>query len=481
MLSDIKQLSKETAVYGISTILSRFLNFLLVPFYTNIFTQAEYGIVTNVFAYIALLNIIYLYGMDSAYLKFAASKDGSDEKITFSTSYNSVFLTSLFFSLLFLIFNQSIGSVFALESGQSSIVYYTMGVLFFDAITLVPFARLRLQNKAFKFALIKSINIVVNLFLNFVLILKFKMGIEAVFLSAFIASFLTWFILIPDIFRNLSFHFDRELLVKLFKFGIPFAPAGLASMITRVIDRPVMLALTDASTVGVYQANYKLGIFMMLFVTMFQYAWQPFYLKNAHRDDAKILFGKILTYFTLAASFIFIILSLFIEDLVKVSIFGKYIIGENFWGGLYIVPIILMAYLFNGLYINFLAGIQIEKKTKYMPAVTGIGAVINVAANFILIPIWGMLGAAYATLLSFFTMAIVLYFISQRFYRIEYEFNKIMLIAVALLISYGGNLIIKEFLDINLLVIKFFVVGVFVLLIYLFGLIDFKNFRRLFS
>ncbi len=479
MISDIKQLSKETAVYGISTILSRFLNFLLVPFYTNVFTQAEYGIVTNVFAYIALLNIVYLYGMDSAYLKFATSKDGWDEKTTFSTSYNSVFLTSIFFSLLFLIFNRPISSIFVLEPVQSSIVYYTMGVLFFDAIALVPFARLRLQNKAFKFAAIKSINILVNLILNVILILKFKMGIEAVFLSAFSASVITWLILLPDIIKHLSLKFNRELLAHLLKFGIPFVPAGLASMITRVIDRPVMLALTDASTLGVYQANYKLGIFMMLFVSMFQYAWQPFYLKNAYRDDAKVLFGKVLTYFTLAASLIFILLSLFIENFVKISIFGKYIIGQNFWGGIYIVPIILMAYLFNGLYVNFLAGIQIEKKTKFMPLITGVGAIVNVAANFILIPSWGMLGAAYATLLSFLVMTVLVFFVSQKYYRIQYEFKKIILIAFSLFLSYGGFILIKEIIYVNEIALKFLTVFSFVLLIYLFGLVDIKSFKKL--
>jgi len=418
--------------------------------------------------------------MDSAYLKFATSGEGLDEKTTFSTSYNSVFITSIFFSLLFLILNQPISSIFVLEPGQNSIVYYTMGVLFFDAIALVPFARLRLQNKAFKFALIKSINIIINLFLNVVLIVKFKMGIEAVFLSAFVASVATWIILLPDIFKNLSFGLNRQLLKELLKFGIPFAPAGLASMITRVIDRPVMLALTDASTVGVYQANYKLGIFMMLFVSMFQYAWQPFYLKNAYRDDAKILFGKVLTYFTLAASLIFIVLSLFIEDFVKISILGKYIIGQNFWGGLYIVPIILMAYLFNGLYVNFLAGIQIEKKTKFMPLVTGIGAVVNVTANFVLIPIWGMLGAAYATLLSLLVMTILIFFISQKYYRIHYEFKKIILTAFALFLSYGGYIVVRELIDVNETPLKILSVCSFVLLIYLFGLVDVKSFKKLF-
>jgi O-antigen/teichoic acid export membrane protein len=481
MLSDIKQLGKETAIYGVSTIVGRFLNFLLVPLYTNVFSRQDYGLMTNVYAYIALFNIIYLYGMDSAYLKYASTEELGDEKKTFSTAYNAVLISSLLYSLLFLVFRSGLFRQLALAEGQKRILFLIMGILFFDAVSIVPFARLRFHNRPWKFAIIKSLNIVVNLALNIVLILRFHMGIEAVFLAGLAASVLTWLALLPDILKNLEFRISRNLLGALLKFGIPFVPTGLASMVTQVIDRPILLALTSAATVGVYQANYKLGIFMMLFVSMFQYAWQPFFLKNAARQDARILFGKVLTAFLLAASAIFIVLSLFIEDIVKTSIFGVHLVGRDFWEGLPIVPIILLAYLFNGLYINFMAGIQIEKKTQFMPIVTGAGALVNVAANFLLIPEFGYFGAAWATLLSYLIMAVGNYLFSQRFYRIKYEAGKLALITTTLVVSFGGYLIAERLWPGGGLLLKIIAFATYLVLIFSFRLVDLRTIRKVFT
>jgi O-antigen/teichoic acid export membrane protein len=481
MLSDIKQLGKETAIYGVSTIVGRFLNFLLVPLYTNVFSRQDYGLMTNVYAYIALFNIIYLYGMDSAYLKYASTEELGDEKKTFSTAYNAVLISSLLYSLLFLVFRSGLFRQLALAEGQKRILFLIMGILFFDAVSIVPFARLRFHNRPWKFAIIKSLNIVVNLALNIVLILRFHMGIEAVFLAGLAASVLTWLALLPDILKNLELRISRNLLGALLKFGIPFVPTGLASMVTQVIDRPILLALTSAATVGVYQANYKLGIFMMLFVSMFQYAWQPFFLKNAARQDARILFGKVLTAFLLAASAIFIVLSLFIEDIVKTSIFGVHLVGRDFWEGLPIVPIILLAYLFNGLYINFMAGIQIEKKTQFMPIVTGAGALVNVAANFLLIPEFGYFGAAWATLLSYLIMAVGNYLFSQRFYRIKYEAGKLALITTTLVVSFGGYLIAERLWPGGGLLFKIIAFATYLVLIFSFRLVDLRTIRKVFT
>lgn len=475
MLTDIKQLGKETAIYGISTILGRFLNFLLVPLYTNVFSRQEYGLVTNVYAYVALLNIIYLYGMDSAYLKYASTEELGDERKTFSTAYNAVFISSLCYSALFLVFQGGFFRLLALPEGQKPVILVIMGILFFDAVSIVPFARLRFYNRAWTFALIKSVNIVVNLGLNLVFILHFRMGIEGVFLAGLAAAVLTWLILLPGILRHLEVRTRRGLLGALLRFGLPFVPTGLASMITQVIDRPILLALTNAATVGVYQANYKLGIFMMLFVSMFQYAWQPFFLKNAARPDARILFGKVLTAFLLAASAIFILLSLFIEDIVKLDIFGVHLVGPEFWEGLPIVPIILLAYLFNGMYINFMAGIQIEKKTRYMPLVTGAGALVNVAANLLLIPKFGYHGAALATLLSYVLMAAGNFLFSQRFYRIHYEYGKLALIGVALLLSFGGYLTAERVWPESGILLKTIAAAVYLFLILAFRLTGRKS------
>lgn len=481
MKKELKQLGKETAIYGISTIVGRFLSFLLVPFFTNVFSQAEYGIITNVYAYIAFFNIIYLYGMDSAYLKYASTQELGNEKQTFSTAFNSVFLTSFLLSILILIFKEPLTILFGLEKSQLTIVYFVAGILFFDAVSNVVFARLRFHNKALRFASFKLLNIISNVVLNIVGIFIWKLGPLSVFLAGFGSSFFTFVLLLPDLIKSYQSKIDKSILQALLKFGLPFIPAGLASIVTQVIDRPILLALTDASTVGVYQANYKLGIFMMLFVSMFQYAWQPFYLKQSLKENAKELFAKVLTYFTLFAFTIFIILSLFIEDLVRIKFFGFYLIGKDFWDGLYIVPIVLLAYVFNGFYINFLAGIQIQKKTQYMPLVSGLGAIVNVVSNFILIPLIGMLGAAYATLLAYFAMAVFQYFLSQRFYRIKYEWRKVFLIGISSILSYVVFLLVNDFNLINALLLKILVIALYLISLGIFGLIEIRWVREFYN
>lgn len=480
MKSDLKQLGKETAIYGISTILSRFLNFLLVPFFTNIFTQAEYGIITNVYAYIAFLNIIYLYGMDSAYLKFAASRESGSEKETFSTAFNSVFITSLLLSIVLIILNEPLSYLFGISKEQKEIVLFVSGILFFDSISNVIFARLRFHNKALKFAGLKTLNIIFNVSMNVYLIYFLKFRAEGVFIANFSASLLTFIFLFPDLLKVYSLSINKNLLNDLLKFGLPFVPAGFAAIITQVIDRPIMLALTDASTVGIYQANYKLGIFMMLYVSMFQYAWQPFYLKKSTQENAKELFAKVFTFFTLFGSLIFLVLSIFIDDIIKIKIFGFYLIGKDFWSGLHIVPVVLMGYLFNGFYFNFVAGLQIEKKTKYMPLVSSLGAIVNIVANFLLIPLMGMLGAAYATLLAYFSMAVYQYFLSQKFYKIDYEWDKVLKLGIILFFVFGGYQIFKNILSDYLLILKSTTLIAYILLLKIFRIIELnwlKEFR----
>ena len=220
------------------------------------------------------------------------------------------------------------------------------------------------------------------------------------------------------------------------KFALPYLPASMAATVVQVIDRPILKALTNDSAVGIYQANYKLGIFMMLFVSMFQYAWQPFFLNNARNEKAKELYSQVLTLFLMAAGFIWVIISLFIDDIVTIEIAGKTIIGREFLSGLEIVPIILLAYIFHGLYVNFTAGIYIEEKTKYFPYITGAGAAVNVVVNLLLIPILGIMGAAFATLASYLVMSVSLFFVSQKFYKINYNYSRVLkLLGIIILIA----------------------------------------------
>jgi O-antigen/teichoic acid export membrane protein len=468
MLDKIKELSKDTAVYGISTMVGRFLNFLLVPFYTHVFSSGEYGIISNIYATIGILNILFLYGMDASYLRYAAKIEIGDERDNFSTPYLLVFITSIFFSFLIFLLRFPIINVLDIPHSYVYLIYFTSPILLVDAVSSIPFIKLRIERKAKKFAAFKIINIVVNVFLNLFLILKLKWGIEAVLVSNLIASLTSFILLLSSVSEKLKFKLNKGLIKKLLKFGLPYFPAGLAAMLVQGIDRPILSHLTDLSTVGIYNACYKLGIFMMLFVNMFQFAWQPFFLQNADEKNAKELFSKVLTYFTLAGSIVLVFLSLFINDIVTVKIFGRSLIAASYWSGLSIVPVILLGYLFNGIYVVFTAGIYIKEKSIYVPFITGLGALINIVVNFALIPSMGMMGAAFATLASYLAIAAGFFIITQKFYKIDYEYDKLIKLFVIIIIIggifyfliYTGNLLFIHkiiLLCIFLLSITFFV------------------------
>ena len=468
MFDKLKQLSKDTAVYGISTMVGRFLNFVLVPLYTNIFLPSDYGIVQIIFAYLGILNIVYIYGMDSAYLKFASFLDIGDEKDNFSTPYISVVVVSVIFSSLIILFKNSILSPLSIPAKFNYLIYIGAIILMLDALAVIPFLKLRLERKAKKFALFKIINIVVNISFNIILIFIFHWGIEAVFVSNLIASLVALLLLLPTIISSFKFKFHFELFKRLIKFGLPYLPAGFAVMLVQVVDVPIMEKLTNLKTVGIYKANYKLGIFMMLFVNMFQYAWQPFFLQNAREENAKEMFSKVLTYFTIIGSFILVVLSLFISDLAKINIFGFSLIGLKYWSGLSIVPVVLLAYLFNGMYVIFSAGIYIEEKSLYVPIISGLGAFVNIVTNFLLIPVMGIMGAAIATLAAYLVMALGYYFVTQKFYKINYEVGKVLKIFSFIIII--GVLYYSVFNAGQMpLIYKLILLIVFTLLIYLFA------------
>lgn len=429
MRDKIKALSKQTLIYGTSTIVGRSLNFLLVPFYTNVFPPSKYGIITLVFSYIALLNIFFSIGFESGYFKFASTLEQGTPKENFTHPFVTIFLNSMVLSFFIYVFSEPIARLIDLKPEYYDFVKYSAVILFFDAIVLVPFARLRLINKAGKFTTIKVINIVVNVSLNFILVLGFKMGLVAVFISNLAASIVTFIILLPDIAGNLSFSFNKKLFDELWRFSLPYVPAGLAAIMVQVVSRPIMQFLTDEATVGIFQANFRLGIVMWLVVSMFEYAWRPFFLNNAKEPNAREIFSKVLTVFVGFASIVLILLSFFVEELIRIPLpHDKHLIGSEYWAGVYIVPIILFSYLLNGIYVNFMAGIYIEKKTKYLPFITGLGAVINVGFNFLLIPHFGLYGAAVATFFSYLAMAIYIYIVSQKFYPVDYNLKKVFLI-----------------------------------------------------
>jgi O-antigen/teichoic acid export membrane protein len=312
-----------------------------------------------------------------------------------------------------------------------------LGILWFDTMVLIPFAELRLVRRQWLFATVKTGNILVNVGLQFYLILGLNWGIESVFFASFIASGLTALVLWIVTFPMLSGSWDTPILRKALSFGLPFIPAGLGYAINETLDRFFLGNYLSHSTiaqlygpdvtsddvVGIYSACYKLSVFMLLFVQMFRMAWQPFFLRESDDPEAPNLYRDVFRYFNAIAGICFLVVALFAQQIVQIKIPGLdfYLVGKEYWSGLGIVPVLLGAYWFQGWYMNFSAGIFIREETKVLPVITLIGAGVTVVANLILIPYLGMMGSATATLLSYSIMAMLLYYKSVQVYPINYQ------------------------------------------------------------
>jgi len=481
MREKIKSLSKDTLIYGTSTVIQRFLAFILVPLYSNVYPPAEFGIQALLFSYIAILNVFFSIGFESGYFKFASTLEIGDKKDNFSLPYFSIFINSFLLSAVLFIFPVSLAPIFQLDPERAPVLLrYAALILFFDAAVLIPFAYLRLRRRAKVFGALKVLSISINVALNILFILVFHWGIEAIFLANAIASGVTFLIFIPLILKNLTFRFNKQLYKEILKFSIPLIPAGIGANLVQVIDRPILRYLTNEQTVGIYQANYRMGILMMLFCSIYEFAWRPFFLQTAKEPDAKQIFSKIMTFFIFAACVLFLFFSFYIENIVKIPLpYKGYLLGKAYWSGLYIVPIVLAGYLFYGIYINLMAGIYIEKKTKYLPLITGIGAVMNIIVNFALIPKFGITGAAYATLFSYLAMMIGIYIVANKFYKVNYEFSKICLIFFVTGATYAIY-IVTEGTILHEWYFKIIYLALFCILVFAFKIVtlhDIKNLR----
>lgn len=444
VLKDIRKLGQETLIYGMSTVIARLLNFLLTPFYTHYLIKDDYGVLAAVFAYIAFFNVVYQYGMDQAYMRFAVEDDGRSREEKFSCAAWSLLASSVLFSIGMFFWAGPLCSLGAVP-GHEDLARYAAGILALDALSIVPFAELRLRHRAWTFAGIRAFNIALCLLLNVLFVAKFGLGIRGVFLATLLASAASFTLLAPVTATLLRPVMRWPLLKDLWRFGWPLVPAGLPSMAVQVIDRPILLRLTDQATVGLYQANFRLGVLMMMVVSMFDQAWRPFFLQRSKEPDSGPVLGRVLTYYLAGGFWLVLALSFFVPDIVRWEFHGRSLFHPSYWEGLGVVPIILSAYFVYGIYINCMASVTLSKRTDLLPWVTLLGAGVNVAANFAFIPYWNIMGAAWSALLAQCTMAAALFALGRRIYPIPYEKGRIAHLAAAAAIvlscAYGGKVL----------------------------------------
>ncbi|HKB70750.1 MAG TPA: polysaccharide biosynthesis C-terminal domain-containing protein [Thermoanaerobaculia bacterium] len=440
MKSPLKTLSQETAIYGLSTVVGRFLNFLLVPFYVNVLrSRAEYGFTSSLYAYLAFLSVVFPLGLEGAYFRYAARAEGAAEerdreRRLFSTpfwvvvGFAAAIGAALFFaapSLVVPLFADPQHDVRAVFPLLLSILRLGAVILFFDALAVLPFASLRLEHRARTFAAIKIGNILLTLALNFAFLLKLRWGVEGIFRANAIASAATFVAVLPAVASRLAGRFDRSVLAKMLPFGLANVPAYLGAMMVQVIDRPIVQRLRGFSDLGVYQANYRMGFAMMVLVSVFDYAWRPFFLRQyaTEGDRAKPLLSRVFTYTAALSLFAFLALAFFLPWFVgiRLPVVHRSLLRKDYLSGVGVIPVVLLAYVFQMFATNFIAGIYIREKTSRLPIVTGLGALVNVVTNLWWVPIFGILGAAYATLAAYVVMAAAMFLFSQRAFPIRYE------------------------------------------------------------
>lgn len=439
MLDKLRSLASDTAVYGVSTIVGRFLSFLLTPLYLNYLLPAEFGQVALLYSYIAFINIFFSFGMESAFFKFYSFESEAKNREIFSNAFWSIAIVSAVLTLGACLVAGSIANGLDITLG-GIFIQFSVLIAFLDALALIPFAALRMQRRPKRFALTKFAVIAFNLVANLVLVAWLHLGSYGIFYAGIASSLFGVLLLAGEVRQFLAIRFDRELLRAMFVFGLPTLPASFAAIILQIADRPILQSIAGDSAVGVYQAAYKLGIPMMMAVTVFEYAWKPFFLQQYRDRGARELFSRVLTYFTLLCAGIFLLTGLFIEYIGLLPFVGGRFIPARYMSGLGIIPIILGAYYFLGIFTNLTAGVYLRRRTKYLPFITGAAALTNVVLNYALDPAYGMWGAAWATLGAYAVSALLMYCLTRRIYPIRYEWRRVALIV---LITTGAFVALK--------------------------------------
>jgi O-antigen/teichoic acid export membrane protein len=482
MASRITSLASDTAIYGIFTVIGRFLTFLLTPIYTNYLTQTELGDIIYIYSIIAFLNVVYSFGMESAFFRFFDKNDPKTGKKSFSHAFLSIVFVSLTFSGLIYFNAGYLGSLVSDLENAEKLVRIAAFIPFLDACILIPYAYLRMMRKAKQFALTRFAIIIIAVALNFLFVVFMNIGAEGILYAQLIASFVGLIIFLKLIYNHLELKINKSQMKEMLWFGLPTVPAGLSAIILQVADRPLLKEITGSSEVlAVYGTNYRLGIPMMIFITIFEYAWKPFYLSHYTDVDAKKLFSRILTYFSTIALLIFLITSFFIEYVVTLPFIGGRFINPAYWEGLSIIPIILFAYFLNGLGVNFSAGFLIEKKTKWLPVAIASAAVVKIALNFALVPIMGYMGSAWATLIAYGTSAGILYYLSRKFYPVDYDWQKLALIIIGALLLFFSSKYLSVIIDsiTAIIIIKLLLIGVFVSLVFIFKIVNINQLKEI--
>jgi O-antigen/teichoic acid export membrane protein len=436
-MSAIKSLMKDTAIYGMSSIIGRFLNWCLVPLYTKMFPADEYGVVTYVYAVVALALIILTYGMETGFFRFSNHERWSDPKLVYSTSLISLASTSTAFIVAVLLFLSPITNAMQCTGHESWVVIMAVCVAI-DAFTAIPFSYLRYQKRPIRFAYLKLVNIGLNIGLNIFFILACpaimrvapqtiswfydpSYGVGYIFLANFISSVVTLVMLAPEM-RGFSWRFNGNLWREMLKYSAPLLVLGIAGVMNQTIDKILYPSLADPATamegLGIYGANYKIAIVMVMFIQAFRFAYEPFIFAQSKDKNSYQAYRDAMKYFCIFSLLIFMGVMFYLDIL-------KYFISPRYFSGLKVVPIIMMAELFFGIFFNLSLWYKLTDKTVWGMYFSLFGLAITVALNVLLVPRFGYMGCAWAAFFCYGSMMVASYFVGKKKHPIGYPMKRI--------------------------------------------------------
>ncbi len=452
-MNPLRQLISQTAIYGLSSIVGRFLNYLLVPLYTYTFNAGEYGVVSELYAYAGFFAVLLAFGLETGYFRFRQKSEYDADAVyqnaqSFLTFANLLFVSAVWWWL------QPLSNWLRYPDHPDYLLWFAC-ILALDAITALPFARLRAENRAWRFAGIKMAEIFLTIALNLFFLLACpklvtvwpdstlatvydpQLGVGYIFISNLIASVFKCLLLLPQL-KGIPLRFDSHILGPMGRYSLPMVVIGFAGMVNEMLDRAILKVLlpydlaTNLKMLGIYGACYKLSVLMTLFVQAFRYAGEPFFFSYAGRADAKRAYALVMQYFVMAGVFIFLLVMLYID-------LFKYFIGEEFRAGLPVVPILLLANLCFGIYVNLSVWYKLSDRTGLGAWVSLAGAGLTIVLNILWIPRWGYMGSAWATLACYFFMVCLSWLLGRHYYPVTYPLGKIVTYLGLGLGLYFGN------------------------------------------
>jgi len=454
-MNPLKKLVGQTAIYGLPSIVGRLLNYLLVPIHTAIFLPEQFGVITEMYAYVSFLVVLLTYGMETAFFRFNSKEENNKDEV-FSTTIISLLATTSIFILLASVFAQPIANFISYPDNQEYVVWFAF-IVGLDAISSIPLAKLRVENKAKTFAAVNLGSILINIGLNLFWIgycipayqegvsnifteylFTPTIGVGYVFIANLFASAFKFVLLSPYLYR-IKYSISWPMLKKMLSYGWPLLVASLAIIVNENADK-IMLKwmLKDSlgvdgatSVVGIYGACYKISIIISIFIQAFRYAAEPFFFNQAKEQDATKTYALVMKYFVIVCSFIFLGVMLYM-DIIK-----HFVRKEEYWVGLNVVPYLLLANIFLGIFYNLSIWYKLSGKTRYGAAIAIVGAIITIVMNYILIPYMGYLGSAITTLVCYFSMVLISYWLGQKYFPVDYPLKRIFSYLVLAIGLYG--------------------------------------------